>query len=118
MRVLNSIKNVTVAIISYVLAMLIGIVSQSVLVRYLGIEYNGINGLFTNIISMLSVAELGIGSAVVYHLYKPIAENDKDKIKSLMNFYKIAYRWIALIITIIGFMVIPFLKGIVGEKLL
>lgn len=115
MRVLNSIKNVSVAIISYVLAMLIGIVSQSVLVRYLGIEYNGINGLFTNIISMLSIAELGIGSAVVYHLYKPIAENDKDKIKSLMNFYKIAYRWIALIITVIGFMIIPFLKGIVGE---
>lgn len=115
MRVVNSIKNVSVAIISYVLAMVIGIISQSVLVRYLGIEYNGINGLFTNIISMLSIAELGIGSAVVYHLYKPIAKNEKEKIKSLMNFYKVAYRWIALIIAIIGIMIIPFLKSIVGE---
>lgn len=115
MRVRNSIKNVSVAMISYVLAMIVGIVSQSVLVRYLGIEYNGLNGLFTNIISMLSIAELGIGSAVVYHLYKPIAINDKEKIKSLMNFYKIAYRWIALIITVIGVMIIPFLKGMVGE---
>ena len=67
MRLINSIKNVGAAMTSYILAMLIGIVAQSILVRYLGIEYNGLNGLFSNIVSMLSIAELGIGSAVVYH---------------------------------------------------
>lgn len=115
MRVINSIKNVSVAMVSYMLAMIMGIVSQAVLVRYLGIEYNGINGLFSNIISMLSIAELGIGSAVVFHLYKPIAEKNEEKIKSLIHFYKIAYRIIAIIIGTVGICIIPFLKGIVGE---
>lgn len=115
MRTANSIKNISVAMASYILAMLAGIVSQSILVRYLGIEYNGINGLFSNVVSMLAIAELGIGSAVVYHLYKPIAEKNKEKIKSLMNFYKIAYRIIAIVIGIIGIMIFPFLGTIVGE---
>lgn len=115
MRVKNSIKNVSIAMVSYILAMLIGIVAQSILVRNLGIEYNGINGLFSNIISMLSIAELGIGSAIVYHLYKPIAEKDYEQIKSLMNFYKRAYRLVAIFIAIIGIGLIPFLGKIVGE---
>ena len=115
MRLINSIKNVGAAMISYILAMLIGIVAQSILVRYLGIEYNGLNGLFSNIVSMLSIAELGIGSAVVYHLYKPIADNNTEKIKSLMGFYKKAYRLIAIVIGAIGICIIPFLNIIVGE---
>ena len=95
--------------------MLIGIVTQSVLVRYLGIEYNGLNGLFSNIVSMLSVAELGIGSAVVFHLYAPIAKGEKEKIKSLMLFYKKAYRIIALIIALVGITIMPFINNIVGK---
>ena len=115
MRLINSIKNVGAAMTSYILAMLIGIVAQSILVRYLGIEYTGLNGLFSNIVSMLSIAELGIGSAVVYHLYRPIAEKDTEKIKSLMGFYKKAYRFIAVVIGIVGICIIPFLNIIVGE---
>ena len=64
---------------------------------------------------MLGIVELGIGSAIIYNLYEPIAKDDKEKIKSLMNFYKKSYRVIAVIVFVIGMMIIPFLKNIVGD---
>ena len=114
MRSTNSIKNTIVSIITNIVTILIGLVAQAIFVRTLGSEYLGINGLFSNIISMLAIVELGIGSAIIFSLYKPIAEDDREKIKSLMKFYKISYRIIACLVTIIGLCVIPFLKYIVG----
>lgn len=115
MRSTNSIKNAIVAMIMSITTIVIGFVSQRIFIKTLGTEYLGINGLFTNILSMLSVVELGLGAAIIYHLYKPIVENDVEKIKSLMLFYKIAYRVIAILITIMSICTIPFLKLIVGE---
>ena len=115
MRSTNSIKNAITAVISNVVTILIGIVSQAIFIKTLGAEYLGINGLFTNIVSMLGIVELGIGSAIIYNLYEPIAKDDKEKIKSLTNFYKKSYRVIAVIVFIIGMMIIPFLKNIVGD---
>lgn len=115
MRSINSIKNAIAAMVMSIATILVGFISQRVFVQTLGTEYLGINGLFTNILSMLSVVELGLGSAIIYHLYKPIAENDIEKIKSLMLFYKIAYRVIAILIAIMSICTIPFLKLIVGE---
>mgnify|MGYP004573360587 FL=1 len=115
MRSTNSIKNAITAVISNVVTILIGIVSQAIFIKTLGAEYLGINGLFTNIVSMLGIVELGIGSAIIYNLYEPIAKDDKEKIKSLMNLYKKSYRVIAVIVFIIGMMIIPFLKNIVGD---
>ena len=115
MRVKNSIKNTTAAIVSNILTILIGLVAQAVFIKILGTEYLGINGLFTNIISMLGIVELGIGSAIVYNLYKPIANRDYETIKSLMNFYKKAYHIIALVVFIIGISIIPFLGYFIGK---
>ena len=115
MRVKNSIKNTTAAIVSNILTILIGLVAQAVFIKILGTEYLGINGLFTNIISMLGIVELGIGSAIVYNLYKPIANKDYETIKSLMNFYKKAYHIIALVVFIIGISIIPFLGYFIGK---
>ena len=115
MRSTNSIKNANTAVVSNIVTILIGIVSQAIFIKTLGAEYLGINGLFTNIVSMLGIVELGIGSAIIYNLYEPIAKDDTEKIKSLMNFYKKSYRIIAVIVFIIGMMVIPFLKNIVGN---
>ena len=64
---------------------------------------------------MLSFFELGIGSAIVYHLYKPIAENDVEKIKGLMKFYKKTYTIISGLVFGCGLLVLPFIKSIVGE---
>ena len=115
MRTSYSIKNSITSAVSYFIAIVIGIVAQSLFIRFLGMEYLGLNGLFTNILTVLSIFDLGVGSAIVYNLYKPIADNDVDKIKSLMLFYKKAYNFIAIIIFLAGLIVIPFLTKIVGK---
>src|SRR5699024_4489473 len=74
-----------------------------------------VNGLFTNILTMLSFAELGIGSAIIYKLYKPIANNDEDKVKTYLNFYKKAYIFVGIVVIAIGIIIIPFLKYIVTD---
>lgn len=115
MRTSNSIKNSITASIGYLISIVIGFISQTIFIKILGAEYLGLNGLFSNILTMLSIFELGIGSAIVFNLYKPIAENDKDKIKSLMLFYKKAYNIIGGLILTFGLSIIPFLTKIVGE---
>ena len=95
---------------------LIGFIAQKIFINTLGQTYLGINGLFTNIISMLSIADLGIGAAITYNLYKPIAEDNKERISILINFYKKSYRVIALIILILGCIIMPFLTSIVSEE--
>lgn len=115
MRKETSLKNGIVAIFATVTNLLFAFFTQGILVKYMGIEYQGINGLFTNLVSMLAIVELGIGPAIVYNLYKPVAENDVNKIKSLMKFYKTSYTCIVSVITVIGLLLIPFLDAIVGE---
>lgn len=88
--------------------------SRTVFIYCLGETYLGINGLFSNIIGVLSFAELGIGTAINFSLYKPVAENNIEKIKSYMYYYKWAYRVIALIITVLGVIIIPFLDLLVN----
>ncbi|MCI8759658.1 MAG: polysaccharide transporter [Clostridia bacterium] len=115
MRSVNSIKNAIIATVMNIVTIVIGFIAQKIFIQTLGTEYLGINGLFTNILSMLGIIELGLGSAIIYHLYKPIAKEDKEKIKSLLLFYKIGYRVIGFIIAIIGLLIIPFLHFIVGK---
>lgn len=115
MRKKNSFFNLIGSFASYSIATIFAFLTQACLVRILGIEYNGINGLFTNIITMLSVAELGLATTIIFKLYKPLAGNDIEKIKSWMNFYKICYRYVALFIAIIGILIIPLVPLIVGN---
>lgn len=115
MRTSNSMKNSITSMICYIISILIGFVAQSIFIKILGTEYLGLNGLFSNILMMLSLFELGIGSAIIYNLYKPIAEGKIEQIKSLMNFYKKAYNIIAILVMGGGLLVLPFLKSIVGE---
>lgn len=109
----SSFKNMITAVSSNILTIIVGLVAQAIFIKILGSEYLGLNGLFSNVISMLGIVELGMGSAIIYNMYKPIAEENHEKIKSLMQFYKKSYRIITLIISIIGIMIIPFIKYIV-----
>ena len=84
-------------------------ISRTVFIYYLGEGYLGINGLFSNILGVLSFAELGIGTAINFSLYKPVAEKDIKKIKAYMHYYKWAYRMIAGAIAVLGLMLAPFL---------
>lgn len=115
MRTENSIKNSITSIFVNVASMLLGFIAQAIFIRILGAEYLGLNGLFSNILTMLSIFELGIGNAIIFKLYKPIANNNKEEIKTLMNFYKKAYYIIAILIGIVGLSLLPFIKNIVGE---
>ena len=115
MRTKFAIKNMSTTLLSHFISMFLGIFTQSIFLHYLGTEYLGLNGLFNNIVSMLCVVELGIGSAIVYNLYKPISDNNVEKIKSIMKFYKKCYYIIALIVFVIGLILIPFLNIIVSN---
>ncbi len=117
MRTEKSIKNVIVAFISNFLSIFISFVAQIFFVKYLGKEILGLNGLFTNVVSMLGIVELGLGTALIYHLYEPVANNDKESIKSLMKFYKKSYHLISLIIFLLGILLIPFLQLFVKTTL-
>ncbi|MEC6747665.1 polysaccharide biosynthesis protein [Marinilactibacillus sp. XAAS-LB27] len=108
-------KNIKYGYIGTVLNLLLKFVSRTVFIYALGATYLGVNGLYTNILSVLSFAELGIGTAMNYSLYKPIAEHDKEKIKSLMSLYKTAYRWIAIIVAVLGLGIIPFLQFVIKD---
>lgn len=115
MRVLNSLKNATVATIMNVIVIIVGFIAQKYFVVYLGNEYLGLNGLFNNILSILAVVELGFGTAMIYHLYRPIYDNDKVKINLLLKYYKKIYRIIAVIILFLGVSIMPFIKSIIGD---
>ena len=115
MRFINSVKNSFIAIVTNIVTVIIGLIAQKILLNTLGLGYSGINGLFTNILSMLSIAELGFGTAIIYSLYRPIAENNKEQIQILINFYKKTYCIIVVAIIIIGICFIPFLDDIVGK---
>ena len=114
-RIEYSILNIATGIGGYVINTILGFICRIIFVRCLSADYLGISGLFTNILTMLSLAELGIGSAVVYALYKPLAEDDKPKIASLVEFYGKAYKAIGIIIAIMGLALMPFLNVIIRD---
>ena len=114
-RIKNTTINSTVAIISKILTFLLQFICRTVFIKVLSTEYLGVNGLFTNILTILSFAELGIGNAIIFKLYKPIAEDNKEKVKTYMKFYQKAYILIGIVILIIGIMIIPFLKYMVND---
>lgn len=111
-----SILNILTGIFGYFFNVIIGFVCRIVFVRCLSADYLGVNGLFTNILTMLSLAELGVGGAIVYALYKPLAENDEEKIASLMKVYAKAYRTIGTLIFVIGLALMPFIDLIIREQ--
>ena len=86
-----SILNIIAGVGGYIVNTILGFICRMVFVKCLAADYLGVNGLFTNILTMLSLAELGIGGAIVYALYKPLAENDERKIASLVKVYGTAY---------------------------
>lgn len=115
MRSKNSLRNIIFSLTLNIIAMLVGFIAQKIFLQTLGTEYLGIQGLFSNIVSILGIVELGIGPAIIYKLYKPLANGNKEKIKSLMQFYKKCYSIIAIIILGLGLMLLPFIKFFVGS---
>ncbi|MGU9099121.1 lipopolysaccharide biosynthesis protein [Clostridium perfringens] len=115
-RTVNSIKNVFTGVGGQIVTTILSFINRSVFLAVLGITYASINGLFMNILAILSLAELGIGEAIIFSMYKPIANNDNEKIKSLLNLYKKAYSYIGGIVAIGGILIIPFIHYLVPNE--
>ena len=109
MRTENSIRNISISIFTQIIMTILGFVSRKVFLENLGITYLGVNGLLTNVLSLLGLLEAGIGSSIVYNLYKPLAERDEDKIIALMQLYKKAYNVLAVVVFIASIALYPFL---------
>ena len=114
-RTENAVLNSVFSIISKLTTVLLSFIVRTVFVRVLTKEYLGLNGLFSNIITMLSLVDLGIGIAIPYSLYKPLAEKDEDKINALMRFYRKVYNVIGILVLVIGLSITPFLNLFIKE---
>ncbi|MTB65145.1 transporter [Streptococcus sp. zg-86] len=111
-RTQRAFYNSASSLVLFGLRLVVQFVNRSLFIKLLGIYYLGLNGVFSNILGMLSLAELGLGASIVYALYKPIAENNKGKVIAYMNLYSKAYKFIGFIILILGLVVYPFLPAV------
>ena len=107
-------KNFLTGMFQKVLALVCTFISRKIFIIYIGIEYLGINSLFANILSMLSLADLGFGVAMSYSFYKPLSEHDEERVGLLISFYKRVYNVIALLILSVGMALMPFLRFFVN----
>ncbi len=114
-RFANSAKNVVFSMAAQILTIVLNVFGRRVFVQVLDAEYLGISTAFSSILSILTLAELGVGSAIIYSLYKPIAVNDTEQIKSLMRLYRNTYWVIGTLIITLGVCLIPFLDFFVEE---
>lgn len=112
----SSLYNMLSSFLYYFVNLLGGMIGRKVMLMTMGIEYQGISGLFGNIISMLGIAELGIGAAIVYHLYKPLKNHDLDTIAACMNFYRKCYIVISVVVAFVGGILVFFLDFFIGEN--
>lgn len=109
-RTKNSLRSLISGVINKIILLIMPFIVRTIFIKTLGIEYLGLNSLFISLLNILNLAELGVGSAIVFNLYGAIANNDKEEICSLMNFYKKIYRYIGLFVITIGVGLLPFLK--------
>ena len=114
-RTRYSIKNMKYVVAGQIAALLISFISRTVFTRVLSADYLGLNGLFSNILSIISLAELGFGSAIVFSMYKPLAEHDEDKIASLMVLYKHVYTIVGIVVLLAGISLSLFLDFFLKE---
>lgn len=109
-----AVKNSTVGLLSQLIILFIQFWTRRIFVQYLGVELLGISSTFSSILNTLSLAELGFQSAVVYSLYKPLSENDCDKVNEIMNVLKVIYRSIGIFFILAGMICCPFLKYVLS----
>ena len=115
-RTKNSARNMIVSILFNSITIIFGIATQRIFLRLLNTEYLGLNSLFSNILTMLSVAELGVTNAVIFSMYEPLAKDDKKTICALMAFYRRWYWIIGGVVLGLGLCILPFIPNIVGEQ--
>ena len=116
-RTENASRNIFWGVFNKVVSLGLPFVTRTVMIYTMGMQYVGLGSLFSSILQVLSFAELGIGSALVFSMYKPLAEGNDDKVCALLNFYRNAYRIIGSIILLLGLVIMPFLKKLIAGDL-
>ncbi len=116
-RTRNAIRNTKWGIIQRIVHILLPFLVRTVLIYTLSAEYSGLGSLFTSILQVLSLTELGISSAIVYSLYKPIAEDDKNRICAILNYLRKAYFVIGIIILLLGLSLLPVLPKLIKDDI-
>lgn len=114
-RIENSVKNMSYGMMYQVLYLLLNFAVRFSIIRFLGVTALSLNSLFVEVLGVLSLAEMGVGTAITYSLYKPLAENDRPQIIKLMNFFKTAYHIITVVMLVVGLCLIPLLPYIVTK---
>lgn len=113
----NATRNIIFGVILKLYQIFFPFVMRTAMIYFMGVKYLGLDSLFASILKVLNLAELGVGSAMVYSMYKPIVEDDKEKICALMKLYRLYYRIIGLIIAILGIIVLPFIPSLIKSDL-
>lgn len=113
-RTKNATRNIVWGILSKIIGLGLPFCTRTAMIYTLGMQYIGLSSLFSAVLSVLSFAELGIGNAVVFSMYKPIAEEDDSKVCALLSLYKKAYRIIGVVILTVGIAIIPFLHNMIA----
>lgn len=116
-RTKNATRNMLFGTIQKVYQMIIPFMMRTVMIYFMGVQYVGLNSLFTSILQVLNLAELGVGSAMVYSMYKPIAEGETATICALMRLYKIYYRIIGSVIAVVGVLATPIIPYLVNGSI-
>lgn len=114
-RVEKSKRNLSYGMLYQVMYLILNFVVRISIIHCLGVISLSLNGLFTEVLSILSLAEMGVGTAITYSLYKPLAEDDHKKVSQLMSFFKTAYHIITIFMFVAGLAMIPFLKYIIKD---
>lgn len=114
-RTKNSFYNVCSSLLEYFFKIILVFVTRTIFIKKLGTEYLGLDGLFTNILSIMSITELGLSSAIIFGLYKPLVKKDTKKINILMYVYKKCYLYIGVVILILGLILMPFLPNFINS---
>ena len=112
----NSSRNVVFGFALKVYQLLMPFIIRTIIIYTLGMEYAGLNSLFTSILSVLNIAELGVGTIMVFYMYKPIEEHDSERICALMNLYKLYYRAIGMVILVAGVAITPFIPKLISGE--
>ena len=114
-RTENTIRNIVTGVGGQVFAILAQFLCRTVFIKVLSAEYLGLNGLFSNILNILSLSEMGFGTAILYSLYKPIEQKDESKIVALLQLYKRIYRVVAIVVFVSGGILTPFIEYFIKE---
>ena len=112
-RIKSAKRNIAFGYVGQIATAVMSFILRNVFILYLSENLLGINSTYTNVLALLNMAELGIGTALNFSLYEPVARGDKEKIKSYMQLYRKAYYVIAIVVAVIGLALVPFLKYLV-----